>query len=155
MCPQEWRPVVGVVPLSAKWGHCCISKLVFPCRTPRSWCTRLPQIYPVLFMVAGRAPLLRETLVKGLGTIFCSHTRQRPFKVQVSMPPHTRSIEKRRKHGKKRDRLGFRSCGCCTVLSPEANEYDKFLPTQFADKFPNQSPLSQDFALVVHLSSLH
>ena len=93
----------------------------------------MPQIQPVLFMVAGRAPLFRKTLVKGLGTVFCSHTYQRPFKVRVSMLPHTRNKENKRER-ERRDRHEFRSCGCCTVLSPEANEYDKFLPTQFADK---------------------
>lgn len=138
MCPQNKWSVVGVVPLSTKWGHCCISELVFSHRTPRWWGTGVPQIHPVLFMVVGRAPLFRESLVKGLGTIFCSHTCQRPFRVQVSMPPHTRNTHKRRegewRRERRRCRLKFRSCGCCTVLSPEANEYDKFLPTQFADK---------------------
>lgn len=90
----------------------------------------MPQIEPMLFMVAGRALLFRETLVKGLGTIFCSDTCQRPFKVQVSMLPHTKNTEEG-----VGERLKFRSCGCCAVLSAEENEYDKFLPTQFADKY--------------------
>lgn len=66
------------------------------------------------------------------------------------MLPHARDTEKGGAEGKERERekqAEFRSCGCCVVSSPGANEYDKFLPTQFADK--NQW-LSQDFALEVH-----
>lgn len=62
-----------------------------------------PQIYLGLFMVAGRVPLFRETLVKGLGTIFSSHTCQRPFNIQASMSPHARHAEKRRGHGTHRE----------------------------------------------------
>ena len=77
-------------------------------------------------MVAGRTPLFRENLVKGLGTIFHSHTCQRPFKVQVSMLPHTRHPEKgveraEREQERERSRLEYESGGSCTVMSPEAN----------------------------------
>lgn len=97
----------------------------------------MPQIQPVLFMVVGKAPLFRKTLVKGLGTVFCSHTYQKDLlrcESACCHTPETKRIREKGRERERRDRHEFRSCGCCTVLSSEANEYDKFLPTQFPDK---------------------
>lgn len=126
----------------------------FPRRTPRWWGTGVPQIYPMLFMVAGRAPLFWETLVKGLGSQFSVHMLARDLLRCKSAWCLTPETQKRRGSVEETNRLVFRSCGCCTVLPPKANEYDKLLPTQFADKIPNQLLLRRDFMLAVHLYSL-
>lgn len=79
----------------------------------------MPQIYSVLFIVADRAPLFRETLVKGLGTISCSQTLAKDLlrcKSACRLTPETQTKGEWRRE-RRRDRLEFRICGCSTVVS--------------------------------------
>lgn len=76
---------------------------------------KVQDIHEYIWVCSWSLPLVREPLVKGLGTIFCSHTCQRPFSIQASMSPHARHTEKRRRHGahrRERKRTGSAACIC-------------------------------------------
>lgn len=102
-------------------GHCCFSTWVFKSSAPR-WprCRTSINISGFIHGCRQSLPLVREALVKGLGTIFRSQTCQRPFSIRASMSPLARHTEKRRRHGTHREgeksETGIRSSTCSMLL---------------------------------------
>lgn len=122
--PQNYTnhfTVMEAVQLFSNRGHCCFSTWVLNSSAPRwPWCRTSINISGFIHGCRQSLPLVRETLVKGLGTIFRSHTCQRPFSIQASMWPHARHTEKRRRHGTHREgeksETGIRSRTCSMQL---------------------------------------
>lgn len=102
---RQEQSVMGAVRLFSNRGHCCFSTWVLKSSAPR-WprCRTSINISGFIHGCRQSLPLVRETLVKGLGTIFRSHTCQRPFSIRASMSPHAGHTEKRRRHGTQRRR---------------------------------------------------
>lgn len=96
--------MLDAVQLFSNRGHCCFSTWVFKSSAPR-WprCRTSINISGFIHGCRQSLPLVREALVKGLGTIFRSQTCQRPFSIWASMSPLAKHTEKRRRHGTHRE----------------------------------------------------
>lgn len=129
------------LPSLTNWGHCCVSEMFFffsLSRTPRNWGTGVSQIFPVFLLHAGRVPLCGETLVKGSGHSFL-----------ITHSAGTLDAAEKQKRSRRGGDTGLESesCAACCVfwskLTWQVTAFRWIL---------NELSLSQDSALVVHLS---
>lgn len=93
-------------------------------------------------------PTVRETLVKGLGTVFCSQACQRPFEVKSAwrLTPEAQTKGERASGGDAGSRAGAVAAAECLLKQMNGN----FPPTHFADKY--QISCRRGFGVEVKLS---